>query len=98
MKTKDVVKMLVEDGEKVSLSTVKHELNRHELKGYCARKKPFLKKKHRKAILKFANAHKDKNFNFWRHVQWSDETVSFYVVSGNLWIKLFLILCSLCVN
>ena len=73
-KAKDLVKMLAEAGKSVSLSTVKRVLYRHGLKGHSARKKPLLQKKHKKAKLQFANAHRDKDLNFWRHVLWSDET------------------------
>ena len=40
---KDLVKMLEETGTKVSISTVKRVLYRHNLKGRSARKKPLLK-------------------------------------------------------
>lgn len=73
-KAKDLVKMLAEAGKSVSLSTVKRVLYRHGLKGHSPRKKPLLQKKHKKARLQFANAHRDKDLNFWRHVLWSDET------------------------
>uniref|UniRef100_A0AAZ3RVV8 Transposase Tc1-like domain-containing protein n=1 Tax=Oncorhynchus tshawytscha TaxID=74940 RepID=A0AAZ3RVV8_ONCTS len=39
---KDLVKMLEETGTKVSISTVKRVLYRHNLKGRSARKKPLL--------------------------------------------------------
>ena len=73
-KAKDLVKMLAEAGKSVSLSTVKRVLYRHGLKGHSARKKPLLQKKKKKARLQFANAHRDKDLNFWRHFLWSDET------------------------
>ncbi|XP_058490376.1 extracellular calcium-sensing receptor-like [Solea solea] len=53
--------MLAEAGKSVSLSTVKRVLYRHWLKGHSARKKPLLQKKHKKARLQFANAHRDKD-------------------------------------
>ena len=40
--SKDLVKMLEEAGTKVSISTVKLVLYRHNLKGHSARKKPLL--------------------------------------------------------
>jgi hypothetical protein len=45
---KDPVKMLEETGTKVSISTVKQILYRHNLKGRSARKKPLLQNRHNK--------------------------------------------------
>uniref|UniRef100_A0AAZ3PP18 Transposase n=1 Tax=Oncorhynchus tshawytscha TaxID=74940 RepID=A0AAZ3PP18_ONCTS len=70
---KDLVKMLEETGTKVSISTVKQVLYRHNLKGHSARKKPQLQNRH-KVRLRFATAHGDKDHTFWRNVFWSDET------------------------
>ena len=66
--------MLEETGTKVSISTVKRVLHRHNLKGHLARKKPLLQNRHKKARLWFATAHGDKDRTFWRNVLWSDET------------------------
>lgn len=44
------------------------------LKGYLARKKLLLQDRRRKARLKFARDHQDKDQVFWRHFLWSDET------------------------
>jgi hypothetical protein len=52
----------------------KQVLYRHNLKGLSARKKPLLQNRHKKARLRFATAHGDKDCNFWRNVLWSDET------------------------
>ena len=71
---KFLVKMLEETGTKVSIATVKQVLYRHNLKGRSARKKPLLQNSHKKARLRFATAHGDKDFTFWRNVLWSDET------------------------
>ena len=71
---KDLVKMLEETGTKVSISTVKRVLYRHNLKGRSARKKPLLQNCHKKARLEFATAHGDNDCTFWRNVLWSDET------------------------
>uniref|UniRef100_A0AAZ3PMV5 Transposase Tc1-like domain-containing protein n=1 Tax=Oncorhynchus tshawytscha TaxID=74940 RepID=A0AAZ3PMV5_ONCTS len=71
---KDLVKMLEETGTKVSISTVKRVLNRHNLIGRSARKKPLLQNHHKKARLRFATAHGDKDRTFWRNVLCSDET------------------------
>ena len=56
------------------LSTVKRVLYRHNLKGHSARKKPLLQNRHKKARLRFATAHGDKDCTFLRNVLWSDET------------------------
>ena len=66
--------MLEGTGTKVSISTVKRVLYRHNLKGCSARKKPLLQNRHKKARLQFATAHGDKDLTFWRNVLWSDET------------------------
>ena len=71
---KDLVKMLEETGTDVSTSTVKQVLYRHNLKGRSARKKSLLQNRHKKARLRFATAHGDKDWTFWRNVLWSDET------------------------
>ena len=66
--------MLEETVTKVSLSTVKQVLYRHNLKEHSARKKPLLQNRHKKARLQFATGHGDKDRTFWRNVLWSDET------------------------
>ena len=71
---KDLVKILVETGTKVSISTVKRVLYQHNLKGHSARKKSLLQNRHKKARLRFATAHGDKDHTFWRNVLWSVET------------------------
>uniref|UniRef100_A0AAZ3REL7 Transposase Tc1-like domain-containing protein n=1 Tax=Oncorhynchus tshawytscha TaxID=74940 RepID=A0AAZ3REL7_ONCTS len=71
---KDLVKMLEETGTKVSISTVKRVQYWHNLKGRSARKKPLLRNRHKKARLRFATAHGDKDRTFWRNALWSDET------------------------
>jgi hypothetical protein len=70
---KDLVKILEETGTKVSISTVKRGLYRHNLKGRSARRKPLLQNRHKKARLRFATANGDKDRTFWRNVHWSDE-------------------------
>ncbi|CDQ72386.1 unnamed protein product [Oncorhynchus mykiss] len=59
-----------ETGTKVSMSTVKRVLYRHNLKGRSARKKPLLQNHHKKARLWFATAHGDKDRTFRRNVLW----------------------------
>ena len=66
--------MLEETGTKVSISTVKLVLYRHNLKVRSARQKPLLQNRHKKARLRFATAHGDKDRTLWRNVLWSDET------------------------
>ena len=51
-------------GTRVSISTVKQVLYRHNLKGRSARKKPLLQNRHKKARLQFATAHGDKDCTF----------------------------------
>ena len=57
--------MLEETGTKVSISTVKQILYRHNLKGRSARKKPLLQNHHKKAqTTVYTNAHGDKDRAF----------------------------------
>jgi hypothetical protein len=65
---KDLVKMLEETGTNVSISTVKQDLYRHNLKGCSARKKPLLQNRHKKDRLQFATTHGDKDHISWRNV------------------------------
>ena len=65
--------MLEETGTNVSISTEKQVLYRHNPKGRSARKKPPLQNRHKKARLRFATAHGDKDCTFWRNVLWCDE-------------------------
>ena len=66
--------MLEETSTNVSISTVKGVQYRHTLEGRPARKQPLLQNLHKKARLRFATAHGDKDRTFWRNVLWSDET------------------------
>ena len=52
---KDLVKMLEETSTKVSISTVKRVLYRHNLKGRSARKKTLLQNRHKKKQTKVCN-------------------------------------------
>ena len=70
---KDLVKMLEGTGTEVYISTVKWVLYRYNLTG-TTRKKPLLQNCHKKARLRFATAHGDKDRTFWRNIVWSDET------------------------
>jgi transposase len=60
----NLVKLLEETGTKVSTSPVKRVLYWHKLKGRSARKKPLLQNHHKKARLRFATAHVDKDCTF----------------------------------
>ncbi|KAI3363698.1 hypothetical protein L3Q82_001200 [Scortum barcoo] len=71
---KQICQELEAAGTQVSVSTVKHVLHRHGLRGCRARRKPLLQKRHLKPGLKFAADHMDKDKTFWRKVLWSDET------------------------
>uniref|UniRef100_A0AAZ3RY05 Transposase Tc1-like domain-containing protein n=1 Tax=Oncorhynchus tshawytscha TaxID=74940 RepID=A0AAZ3RY05_ONCTS len=85
---KDLVKMLKETGTKVSISTVKLVIYRHNLKGRSARKKPLLQNYHKKARLRFVTAHGDKDCTFWRNVLWSDETkIELFGHNDHVWRK-----------
>ena len=80
---KDMVKELAMSDIKVSTSTIKRMLHKNGLKGYRYRKKPLLQDRHRKARLKFARDHQDKDQVFWRHILWSDETkIQFFGHNG----------------
>jgi hypothetical protein len=57
----DLMKMLEETSTQVSIAIVKRVLYRHNLKGRTARKKSLLQNLHKKAILRFATAHGDKD-------------------------------------
>ena len=69
---KDRGEMLEETGTKLSISTVKRVLCRHDLKGRSGRKKPPLQPRDITARLWFARG--DKDHTFWRNVPWSDES------------------------
>uniref|UniRef100_A0AAZ3RU75 Transposase Tc1-like domain-containing protein n=1 Tax=Oncorhynchus tshawytscha TaxID=74940 RepID=A0AAZ3RU75_ONCTS len=71
---KDLVNMLEETGTKVSISTVKRVLYRHNLKGCSARKKPLLQNRHKKPDYGLQLHMGTKPCTFWRNVLWSDET------------------------
>ena len=66
--------MLEETGTILSISTVTRVRYRLNLNGCSARKTPLLQNRHKNARLRFATAHGDKAYTFWRKVLWSDET------------------------
>ena len=65
---KDHLKMLEETITKVSISTLRQVLYRHNLKGRSARRNQLLQNPHKKARLRFVTAHVDKDHTFWRNV------------------------------
>uniref|UniRef100_A0AAY5L4Q6 Transposase Tc1-like domain-containing protein n=1 Tax=Esox lucius TaxID=8010 RepID=A0AAY5L4Q6_ESOLU len=65
---------LEKDGVVVSRSTTQRYLNKNELYGRVARKKPLLRQWHKKAWLQYARQHLDTPHSFWHTVIWSDET------------------------
>ncbi|CDR18332.1 unnamed protein product [Oncorhynchus mykiss] len=66
--------MLEETGTKISISTVKRVLYLHNLKGPQQGRSHCSKTAIKKARLRFATAHGDKDCTFWKNVLWSDET------------------------
>ena len=58
----------------LSTETVHQQLKAANMTAVSKRKKPFLKKHHKKACLDFALAHKDWTMDDWKRVVWSDET------------------------
>lgn len=74
MSAKDLQRSLENSGVKVHVSTVKRTLNKHDLYGRKARRKPLLTPRHKKARLAYAKEHIDKNAAFWDKIMWSDET------------------------
>ena len=76
--TKEIVNYLEASGMNVSTSTIKRILHKNQLKGCRARKKPLLQQRHRKARLKFARDHQDKDLTFWKHVLWSETKIELF--------------------
>ena len=71
--TKEMTNYLEASGINLSTCTIKRILHKNELKGCRARKKPLLQQRHRRARLKFARDHQDKDLTLWEHVPWYDE-------------------------
>ncbi len=61
-------------GVTISCDTIRRTLQRNGMHGCRPRKKPLLKPRHKKARLKFARAHADKDEDYWDSIFWSDET------------------------
>ncbi len=61
-------------GVTIYRDTIRRTLQRNVMHGCRPRKKPLLKPRHKKARLKFARAHADKDEDYWDSILWSDET------------------------
>ncbi len=61
-------------GVTISHDTIWRTLQRNGMHGCRPRKKPLLKPRHKKACLKFARAHADKDEDYSDSILWSDET------------------------
>ncbi len=61
-------------GQPVSAQTIRRTLHQIGLNGCRARRKPILKRKHKKACKQFAEDKQTKDMDYWNHVLWSDET------------------------
>lgn len=74
---------------KVSPTTVRRTLRRHDFHSRVARRKPLLKARHRRARLAFARAHLKKPLSFWHRILWSDESkfVRFGALRRRVWRK-----------
>lgn len=72
--SKELKANLEQSGVMVSTSTIRRTLNHAELYGRRPRKKPLLKKRHKKERLIFAKEYLDKPQSFWDNVLWTDET------------------------
>ena len=58
----------------VSAQTVRRHLKAAGMKAVVKKKRPALKKSHRKARLEFAQKHRDWTVEDWKSIVWSDET------------------------
>lgn len=72
--TKPILVNLGSAGGNVSRQTVQWTLNTAGFHGRRPRRTPLLQMRHAKDCLAFANAHLDKEEDFWSSVLWSDET------------------------
>ncbi len=62
------------EGQLVSAQTIRRTLQQVGLHGRHPRRKPLLKRTHKKARKQFAEDNLSKSMNYWNHVLWSDET------------------------
>lgn len=58
----------------VSTETVRKIIRKNNYNGRVARKKSFINEWNRKKRLSFAKKHKNEDFNFWKHVIFTDES------------------------
>lgn len=58
----------------VSKKTIIRALHRNGLRGCRPRKPPLLRKRHLQARLQYARDNREKDYSYWKHVLWSDET------------------------
>ncbi|KAK3519749.1 hypothetical protein QTP70_003897 [Hemibagrus guttatus] len=72
--TKAILMNLGSAGGNISRQTVQQTLHTAGFHGRRPRRTPLLQIRHTKACLAFANAHLDKEEDFWSSVLWSDET------------------------
>ncbi|KAI4883239.1 hypothetical protein NFI96_003468, partial [Prochilodus magdalenae] len=72
--TKAILVNLDSAGGDISRQTVQRTLHTAGFHRHRPRRTPLLQKRHTKARLTFANAHLDKEEDFWCSVLWSDET------------------------
>ncbi|KAK3511150.1 hypothetical protein QTP70_032158 [Hemibagrus guttatus] len=72
--TKAILMNLGSAGGNISRQTVQWTLHTAGFHGRRPRRTPLLQIRHTKACLAFANAHLDKEEDFWSSVLWSDET------------------------
>ncbi|KAK3525993.1 hypothetical protein QTP70_011807 [Hemibagrus guttatus] len=72
--TKAILMNLGSAGGNISRQTVQRTLHTAGFQGRRQRRTPLLNIRHTKARLAFANAHLDKEEDFWSSVLWSDET------------------------
>ncbi|KAK3512430.1 hypothetical protein QTP70_009851 [Hemibagrus guttatus] len=72
--TKAILMNLGSAGGNISRQTVQRTLHTAGFHGRRPRRTPLLQIRHTKARLAFANAHRDKEEDFWSSVLWSDET------------------------
>ncbi|KAK3552729.1 hypothetical protein QTP86_021114 [Hemibagrus guttatus] len=72
--TKAILMNLGSAGGNISRQTVQRTLHTAGFHGRRPRRTPLLQIRHTKACLAFANAHLDKEEDFWSSVLWSDET------------------------
>jgi transposase len=74
-------------GESISVKTVHRALKKAGMRAVVKRKRPLLTKRHRKARMDFALAHKDWTLDDWKRVVWSDETkINCLGSDGRKWV------------